>query len=108
VSVSLTAAAADRVKQYLVDETTGKGLRFGVKTSGCSGFSYVVDLAKEINESDSVFECCGVKVVVDSDSLDFVNGTVIDYQQDGLSATFQFNNPNVKDACGCGESFSVS
>lgn len=108
MSVSLTPAAADRVKHYLVDQETGKGLRFGVKTSGCSGFSYVVDLAKEINDGDHVFESLGVKVIVDSDSLEYVKGTVIDFQQDGLSATFQFKNPNVADSCGCGESFSVN
>jgi iron-sulfur cluster assembly protein len=107
MSVTLTEAAAERVKRFLADQQNSPGLRFGVRRTGCSGYAYVVDLAKEVTGRDEVFESRGIRVIVDGDSLALVDGTEIDYRSDGLSATFQFNNPQVKDACGCGESFSV-
>lgn len=105
--VSLTENAANRVRTYLESRGHGEGLRFGVKTTGCSGYAYVVNYADEIEEDDYVFECHGVKVIVDQTSLDLVDGTEIDFKKDGLSETFQFRNPKVKDTCGCGESFNI-
>lgn len=107
MSVRLTTAAADRVKQYLLSRGKGEGLRFGVKANGCSGYSYVVNYADEIRPEDHVFESNGVKVIVDGESLDIVSGTEIDFVKTGLNESFQFNNPKTKDTCGCGESFSV-
>jgi iron-sulfur cluster assembly protein len=105
--ITLTEAAADRVREFLEKRGTGEGLRFGVKESGCSGYSYVVNYADEIGPEDLVFETHGVKVIVDPKSVDVVEGTEIDFVKDGLNETFQFNNPNSTDACGCGESFNV-
>ena len=105
--ITLTEAAADRVREFLEKRGTGEGLRFGVKESGCSGYSYVVNYADEIGPEDLVFETHGVKVIVDQKSVDVVEGTEIDFVKDGLNETFQFNNPNSTDACGCGESFNV-
>jgi iron-sulfur cluster assembly protein len=85
----------------------GVGLRLGVKQTGCSGYAYVVSYADEINPSDAVFEAAGVKVVVDQGSLQFVDGTEIDFVREGLNEAFKFRNPNVKGECGCGESFNV-
>ena len=105
--ITLTEAAADRVREFLEKRGSGEGLRFGVRENGCSGYSYVVNYADEIDPGDLVFETHGVRVIVDPKSADIVEGTEIDFVKDGLNETFQFNNPNSKDACGCGESFSV-
>ena len=105
--ITLTEAAAKRVRNYLNKRGSGEGLRFGVKADGCSGWAYVVNYADEIGPDDYVFESCGVKVIVDAQSLDVVSGTEIDFVKDGLNESFQFNNPRSTGSCGCGESFSV-
>ncbi len=107
MSITLTEAAADRVKQYLQVRGKGEGLRFGVKTSGCSGYSYIVNYADEIKPDDHIFESNGVKIIVDAKSLEVVVDTEIDFVKTGLNESFQFNNPKTKDTCGCGESFSI-
>lgn len=107
MSITLTQAAASRVRQYLDSRGKGEGLRFGVKTNGCSGYSYVVNYADEIGPGDHVFESHGVKVIVDADSLGVVSGTEIDFVKNGLNESFQFNNPRTRNTCGCGESFGI-
>jgi len=108
MAVTLTQAASDRVKKMLEKRGHGIGLRVSTKVSGCAGFSYVVDYADEIQEGDSVFESFGVQVIVDSNSLEKIDGMEIDYVQESLlNEGFSFNNPQVKDTCGCGESFTV-
>ena len=78
-----------------------------MRKTGCSGWAYVVDFAKEIEPEDQVFENQGIKIVVNPESLAFLDGTEVDFCKEGLNETFKFNNPNVKDECGCGESFNV-
>ena len=107
MAITLTKAAAGRVREYHGLRGYGEGLRLGVKTTGCSGLAYVVDYADKIEEKDSVHFSEGVNVIVDSESMKYLDGTEIDYQIDGLSSVFKFKNPNVKDECGCGESFTV-
>ena len=107
MAITLTEAAADRVKSFIQQRGKGVALRLGVRTSGCSGMAYVLEFADEIEDSDVVFEDLGVKVVVDPKSLVYIDGTELDYGKEGLNEGFKFNNPNVKDACGCGESFNV-
>lgn len=107
MSITLTDVAADRVNQFLENRGKGIGLRLGVKTTGCSGMAYVIEFVDEIASEDSVFEDKGVKVIVDPKSLVYIDGTELDYTRDGLNEGFKFNNPNVKDSCGCGESFTV-
>lgn len=107
MSVTLTETAAQRVRVYLKSRGSGGGLRFGVKTTGCSGYAYVVDLVDQVEPGDHVFESHGVKVIVSDESLKLVDGTEIDYRREGLNEAFHFQNPKVKDSCGCGESFSV-
>ena len=107
MAVTLTDTAADRVKTFLADRGKGEGLRLGVRKTGCSGWAYVVDFADEIQPDDKVFEHQGVKVVVNDHSLSFLDGTEVDFGKEGLGETFKFNNPNVKDECGCGESFNI-
>lgn len=107
MSVQLTQAALARVKHYTQTDASALGLRFGVRKVGCSGFAYVVDVAKEQRADDRVFDVDGVKVLIDEKSLPVVQGTEIDYQRQGLASAFTFNNPNVTGECGCGESFSI-
>jgi iron-sulfur cluster assembly protein len=107
MSISLTSAAADRVRSFLGRRGHGVGLRLSVKKTGCSGFAYVVNYADDIGADDVVFEDRGVKVIVDKDSLGFIDGTEVDFVKQGLNEAFRFRNPNVKGECGCGESFTV-
>lgn len=108
MAVTLTQAASERVKKMLEKRGHGIGLRVSTKVSGCAGFSYVVDYADDIQEDDSVFESFGVQVIVDPSSLEKIDGMEIDYVQESLlNEGFSFNNPQVKDSCGCGESFTV-
>ncbi len=107
MSITLTESAARRVQSFINTNGKGTGLRLGVKKTGCSGWAYVVDLVDEIGPDDEVFESHDVKVVVSRDNLAFLDGTQVDFCKDGLGEAFKFSNPNVKDECGCGESFSV-
>ncbi|WP_109859109.1 iron-sulfur cluster assembly protein IscA [Aggregatibacter segnis] len=107
MSISLTESAADRVKTFLEKRGKGIGLRLGIKTSGCSGLSYMLEFVDTLNEDDQVFEQHGVKVIVDTKSLVYLDGTQLDFVKEGLNEGFKFTNPNVKDECGCGESFNV-
>ena len=85
----------------------GLGLRLAVKKTGCSGFAYVVNYADDLHADDVVFEDRGVKVIVDKQSLGYIDGTEVDFVKQGLNEAFRFRNPNVKGECGCGESFTV-
>lgn len=105
--ISLTETAANRVRTFLQNRGKGIGLRLGIKTSGCSGLAYVLEFVDELNEDDEVFEQHNVKIIVDKKSLVYLNGTELDFTKEGLNEGFKFNNPNVKDQCGCGESFNV-
>lgn len=107
MSIKMTSAAADRVRTFLANRGKGVGLRLAVRTSGCSGMAYVIEFADELESDDQVFEEQGVKVIVDPKSLLYLDGTELDYTKEGLNEGFKFNNPNVKDMCGCGESFNV-
>ena len=107
MAITLTEAAASRIRQFLDKRGKGMGLRLGVKTTGCSGMAYVIEYADALEDGDVVFEDHGVKVIVNPRSLVYLDGTELDYAKEGLNEGFKFNNPNVKDSCGCGESFSV-
>lgn len=107
MSISLTESAADHVRGYLDNRGKGVGLRLGVRTTGCSGMAYVLEFADEIGGDDVTFEDKDVTVVIDKKSLLYLDGTELDFTKEGLNEGFKFNNPNVKDECGCGESFTV-
>ncbi|TCK17472.1 iron-sulfur cluster assembly protein [Thiogranum longum] len=107
MAITLTEAAAERVKSFLDQRGEGVGLRLGVRTSGCSGMAYVLEFVDEVEDTDTVFEDHGVKVIVDPKSLLYLDGTELDFGKEGLNEGFKFNNPNVKDECGCGESFTI-
>ncbi|EHP40726.1 iron-sulfur cluster assembly protein [Cupriavidus basilensis OR16] len=105
--ITLTEKAAKHVARYLDRRGKGVGLRLGVKTTGCSGLAYKLEYVDELLPEDSVFETHGIKVIVDPKSLPYIDGTELDFAREGLNEGFRFNNPNVKDECGCGESFRV-
>ncbi len=107
MAISLTAAAADRVRSHLDKRQAGLGLRLGVTKTGCSGYSYVINYAEKIGETDVVFEDKGITVVVDPEALELIDGTEVDFVKNGLNEAFSFRNPNVTGECGCGESFNV-
>ena len=107
MAITLTNSAAERVRTFLANRGKGIGLRLGIKTSGCSGLAYVLEFVDELNEDDNVFEQDGVKVIVDTKSLVYLDGTQLDFVKEGLNEGFKFINTNVKDQCGCGESFNV-
>lgn len=105
--ITLTEKAADRVSTFLSNRGKGIGLRLGVKTTGCSGMAYVMEFVDELEESDTVFESRGIKVIVDPKALVYLDGTEVDYTREGLNEGFKFSNPNESARCGCGESFTV-
>ena len=107
MAVTLTEAAARHVNRYLSKRGLGVGVRLGVKTTGCSGLAYKLEYVDEIGPEDMVFEGHGVKVLIDPKSFAYLDGTELDFVREGLNEGFKFNNPNVKDQCGCGESFNV-
>ena len=107
MAVTLSEKAAKHVANYIAKRGKGVGLRLGVRTSGCSGMAYKLEFADEIGADDITFESHGVTVIVDPKSLPYLEGTELDYAREGLNEGFKFNNPNVKDQCGCGESFNV-
>lgn len=107
MAVTLTEKAANHVQSFLARRGKGLGLRLGVRTSGCSGMAYKLEFVDRLNPEDVQFESHGVTVVVDPKSLPYVDGTELDYAREGLNEGFKFYNPNVKDQCGCGESFNV-
>ncbi len=107
MAITLTDSAADRIRTFLAKRGNGIGLRLGVKKTGCSGFAYVVNYADEIGADDVVFEIDDVRVLVDRQSLELIDGTQIDYVREGLNEAFRFRNPKSTGECGCGESFSI-
>ncbi|MCU7915441.1 MAG: iron-sulfur cluster assembly accessory protein [Candidatus Thiodiazotropha sp. (ex Gloverina cf. vestifex)] len=108
MAIEFTERAARHVEKMLSQRPQSVGLRLGTKKSGCTGFAYQVDYADTIEDDDQVFETMGLKVVVDSASLPLVDGMTIDFVKTNiLNEGFDFINPNIKEMCGCGESFSV-
>ncbi len=107
MAITLTANAADRIRNFMEQRGKGVALRLGVKTTGCSGMAYVMEYADSIEDDDVVFEDQGVKVIINPKSLVYLDGTELDYAREGLNEGFKFRNPNVKDECGCGESFNI-
>jgi iron-sulfur cluster assembly protein len=107
MTVTLTESAAKRISNFIEKRGKGVGLRLAVKTSGCSGLAYAIEFADETAPDDLLFESHGVTVLIDPKSHVFLAGTELDFVREGLNEGFKFNNPNVKDQCGCGESFKV-
>ncbi|MGH2436566.1 MAG: HesB/IscA family protein [bacterium] len=107
--IQIAEKAAMQIQKMLTKRALGEaGLRVGVKAGGCSGFEYIFRWERSPKDTDLVFEGQnGAKVFVDPKSLRLLDGTVLDYDTSLLSKGFVFNNPNAKNTCGCGVSFSV-
>ncbi|CEQ41314.1 SPOSA6832_03032 [Sporobolomyces salmonicolor] len=105
-ALSLSPTAVDRIRS-LLDSPEPKLIRVGVRNKGCAGMSYHLDYVDKADKFDEVVEQDGVKVIIDSKALFSIIGSEMDWQEDALQARFVFKNPNIKDACGCGESFIV-
>jgi iron-sulfur cluster assembly accessory protein len=105
--ISLTEKASDKVKQQLTRRGKGEGLRIAVKTTGCSGFAYVLEYVDIPNEDDFEVPLEKFRVLVDSASMQYLQGSSIDYKEDLQGSQFVISNPNAQTTCGCGSSFSV-
>ena len=107
MAITLTENAARHVLNFITKRGKGVGLRIGVRTSGCSGMAYKLEFADEVASDDVQFSSHGVTLLVDPKSLPYIDGMELDYTREGLNEGFKFSNPNVKNQCGCGESFGV-
>jgi len=107
MAITLTENAIDRAKEFLNNRGKGVGIRLGIKTTGCSGLSYVIEFADTINSEDQIFEQDGIKIIIDPKCMIYLDGSELDYTKEGLNEGFKFINPNEKARCGCGESFST-
>jgi iron-sulfur cluster assembly protein len=105
--ITVTDSASKKIVTHLQRRGSGLGIRLGVRTTGCSGLAYVLEYVDQLDEYDNVFECNGVRVVIDNKSLVYLNGVMVDYVRNGLNEGFEFSNPNERDRCGCGESFRI-
>lgn len=106
-AITVTEKAAAFIQRILQNKANALGIRLSVKEAGCTGMSYIVNVAEEIKSDDLVFENVNVKVIVDPKSFPVLQGTEIDLRNVGLREELQFNNPNVDSQCGCGESFNI-
>lgn len=107
MAITMTPAATERVRSFLANRGKGIGLRLGLKTSGCSGMAYVLEFVDALNDDDEVYDIDGVKIIIDAKSFIYLQGIELYFVKEGLNEGFQFNNPNAKGECGCGESFTV-
>lgn len=107
--VALTAMAAAEVRKYIEEQGAAEsaGLRVGVLPGGCSGFQYGLNIEDEAGEDDMILESQGIRLFVDPFSLQYLQGTEIDYVSTFQGSGFTFNNPNASGGCGCGSSFTV-
>ena len=105
--ITVTTAAANKIRANLSKRGKGMGIRLGVRTTGCSGLAYVLEYIDNVNPEDTAFEQNGFVIVVDPKSAAYLEGVEVDYVRQGLNEGFEFTNPVEKDRCGCGESFRV-
>lgn len=105
-AISLTSTALQYLQQHIAQAPLGTlGIRLGLRDAGCSGFAYTVDFANELNNDEETLEFADLKIFVAAKHLERFNGMEIDYAQKGVNFILEFNNPNVVNQCGCGESF---
>lgn len=107
MALLMTETAKQHIANQIQARGKGVGIRVGVKTAGCSGLSYVLEFVDELAEGDVVFDQGEFGLIIDPKSLVYLDGTELDFVKEGLNEGFQFNNPNMKSECGCGESFHV-
>lgn len=105
--ISITSAASKKMQEALNHRGKGIGMRIGVRTSGCSGFAYMLEFADKTFEGDLEIADRGIILIINKKDLVYLQGMEIDYIKKGLNEGFEFTNPNEKARCGCGESFTV-
>jgi iron-sulfur cluster assembly accessory protein len=106
-SISMTERAAKRVSSIVAKEADGSALRVSVNGGGCSGFSYAFDIDASVKADDLIIERDGVKILIDSVSVEYMKGATIDFVDDLMGQSFRINNPMATSGCGCGTSFSL-
>ena len=107
MNLTVTDSAIKRFKENLSSKPNAIGLRISIKSTGCNGYSYILDYASEITDEDNVMNISDISIVIDPESMTLIQGTEIDFIDEGLNQVFKFKNPNATGECGCGESFSV-
>ncbi|WP_304163810.1 Fe-S cluster assembly scaffold SufA [Lonsdalea britannica] len=105
--LTLTESAAAHIVRLMQQDSEVQGLRLSVKQSGCAGFGYVLDMVKQPDADEQVFQRDGARLYVPLKAMPFIDGTEVDYVHEGLNQVFKFNNPKAQHACGCGESFGL-
>lgn len=106
-NITVSESAAKRIAKIISTDPDKTALRVSVEGGGCSGFSYKYDLVNEQNDDDLVIEKLGAKVFIDSISVPYLDGSVIDFVDDLMGQSFQIRNPNATASCGCGTSFAI-
>lgn len=106
MNITLTDDALDHVRKHLSREPGAIGLRFGLRTTGCSGYMYVVEPAKDVPPGARIAEVGDIKVIVEERDAERLDGSRIDFAKRGLNRIFVVDNPHVDEECGCGESFT--
>ena len=107
LDIKLTETASSRINKYLKSNTDREAIRFGVKKTGCSGYSFFIDYANKKSDEDIEVTIEDIKFYIDGQSSGVVNNTTIDFVKSGFQEAFRFSNPKIVSECGCGESFTV-
>lgn len=105
--ISLSDSAVQQIIKLMQQKPQIQGLQVGVKKSGCAGFTYALDLSCHPEDDNLLFERDGAKIYVPLKAMPFIDGTLVDFVQEGLNKIFKFNNPKAQHFCGCGESFNI-
>ena len=108
MSLHVTETAAKRIKKFIDQDPLAKGLKINIKKTGCSGWGYEVEIPHILNEDDIVHEDKGVNLIATKETLKLIDGTIIDFEKQGINHIFVYKNPKATGECGCGESFTTN
>jgi len=108
MSLYVTQKAADRIKKFIEKNPSAVGFKINIKKTGCSGWGYEVELPKTLEANDVIYEDKGVNLIASKETLEVIDGTIIDFEQQGINHVFVYKNPKATGECGCGESFTIT
>ncbi|MBL4772225.1 MAG: iron-sulfur cluster assembly accessory protein [Alcanivoracaceae bacterium] len=108
MSLHVTETAANRIKKFIAQDPEAKGFKINIKKTGCSGWGYEVEMPHKLNKDDVICEDKGVNLIASKETLKLIDGTIIDFEQQGINHIFVYKNPKATGECGCGESFTTS
>ena len=108
MSLHVTEKAAERIKKFIANDASAIGFKVNIKKTGCSGWGYEVEMPHELKEDDIVYEEKGIKLIANKETLEIIDGTIIDFEQQGINHVFVYKNPKATGECGCGESFTTN